>query len=100
MIFTKKDLRDARSPRERPGTRYYWIKEPVLFKVSCFGQKLMSRYIRWWECKAFYNDERFMNFTVPHPKWYDKWFLEALDKAMQKEGKRKLIQAIYNDFAA
>lgn len=98
MIFTKKDLRDARPTMYTSGEREYWIKDPVILKIGCSGQKLKSRYIRWWKCRAYTpNMKSIFEFTIPQGKWNDRLFLEALDKAMRLGGKRKLIEAIYDE---
>lgn len=113
MIFKKKDMRNAGSPRGTPGYRNYWMKDPVIISVHCQGVKLKSKFIRYWVCKVYpgkwavdlYPDKRnelLWEFTPSQPgKWQDKWFIEGLNESMnEKGGKQKLIRAIYNDFEA
>lgn len=101
MIVKKKDLRDARDKRDGLGSRRYWISDPVLFVVACHGIKLKSKFIRWWDCKVYVNKLKgyatAFNFSIQHPKWQDKWMLEALEKALNDGGKYELIQTVFED---
>ena len=110
MIFNRKNLNIGSGKVER-GIRTYTAGDPSIISITCFGNRFRANGpIRYWECHvnltgialdAVSQDNKYkkvFDFIIDHNKWYDKWFLESLEEAMQKGGKYKLIRAIYNDF--
>jgi len=106
MIFKAKDLVKKKCQR---GSREFEIFNNY-FKIICWGEKMLSNYIRWWNCSLYKviprepdlfskSLRKLFEFTAPQP-WGETKMLYSLNKALQEGGKQKLIRAIYNDFEA
>lgn len=103
MIFNKENLKE--SSKSRGFRRYKWKDKPL--EIICHGRMGMgyrNKTIQYWVCKpslmlAGKYAKEFMTFSF-HPPWAEKKLYQALEQSMIKEGKYKLMRAIYNDFEA